>query len=45
MALFAMLYKHAGETVKTFIKDVKESTMKLIDDELKKVTVYQKGEY
>jgi hypothetical protein len=45
MALFAMLYRHAGETVKTFIKDVKESTMKLIDDELKKVTVYAKGEY
>jgi hypothetical protein len=45
MALFAMLYRHAGETVNTFIKDVKESTMKLIDDELKKVTVYAKGEY
>ena len=45
MALFAMLYKHAGEAVKSFIKDVKESTMKLIEDEFKKVTPYGKGEY
>jgi hypothetical protein len=45
MALFAMLYKHAGDAVKNFIKDVKESTMKLIDEEFKKVTPYAKGEY
>jgi len=45
MALFAMLYKHAGDTVKNFIKDVKESTMKLIDEELNKVTPYLRGEY
>jgi hypothetical protein len=45
MALFAMLYKHAGDTVKNFIKDVKDSTMKLIDEELNKVTPYAKGEY
>lgn len=45
MALFAMLYKHAGEAIKNFIKDVKESTMKLVDEEFKKVTPYAKGEY
>jgi hypothetical protein len=45
MALFAILYKHAGEAIKNFIKDVKESTMKLVDEEFKKVTPYAKGEY
>lgn len=45
MALFAMLYKHAGEAVKNFIKDVKESTMKLIEEEFNKVTPYAKGEF
>jgi hypothetical protein len=30
MALFAVMYKHAGETIKNFLKDIKESTMKLV---------------
>lgn len=45
MALMAMLYKHAGEAIRNFIKDVKESTMKLVEEEFKKVTPYGKGEY
>ena len=45
MALFAIIYKHAGEAIKNFLKDIKESTMKLIDEELAKVTPYKKGEY
>jgi hypothetical protein len=45
MALFAMIYKHAGEAIKSFLKDIKESTMKLIDEELAKVTPYKKAEF
>ena len=44
MALFAMLYKHVGEPVKNFLKDIKESTMKLIEEEFAKVTPLKKGE-
>ena len=44
MALFAMLYKHAGEAVKNFLKDIKESTMKLIEEEFAKITPLKKGE-
>ena len=45
MALFAMLYKHCGETVRSFMTDIKESTMKVIDEELKKITPLKKGEF
>lgn len=45
MALFAMMYKHAGEAIKNFLKDIKESTLKLIEEEFGKVTPYKKGEY
>jgi hypothetical protein len=45
MALFSIIYRHAGEAVRNFFKDIKESTMKLIEDELGKVTPYKKGEY
>lgn len=45
MALFAVMYKHVGETIKNFLKDIKESTMKLLDAEFAKVTVLKKGEF
>ena len=44
MALFAMLYKHLGEPVRNFMKDIKESTMKVIEEEFKKITPLKKGE-
>ena len=44
MALFAMIYKHVGEAVKNFMKDIKDSTMKLIEEEFSKVTPLKKGE-
>jgi len=44
MALFAMLYKHAGEAVRNFLKDIKESTSKLIEEEFTKITPLKKGE-
>jgi hypothetical protein len=45
MALFAIMYKHAGETIKNFLKDIKDSTMKLIEEEFNKVTPLKKGEH
>lgn len=45
MALFAIMYQHAGEAIKNFLKDIKESTMKLIEEEINKVTPYKKGEF
>lgn len=45
MALFAIMYRHAGEAIKNFLKDIKESTMKLIEEEFAKVTPYKKGEF
>jgi hypothetical protein len=44
MALFAMMYKHVGEPIKNFLKDIKESTMKLIEEEFGKITPLKKGE-
>jgi len=45
MALFAIMFQHAGEPIKNFLKDIKESTLKLIEEEFSKVTPYKKGEY
>jgi hypothetical protein len=39
------MFQHAGETIKNFLKDIKDSTMKLIEEEFAKVTPYKKGEY
>lgn len=44
MTLFAMLYKHVGEPIRNFLKDIKESTLKLIEEEFTKVTPLKKGE-
>lgn len=45
MALFAVIYKHAGEAVRAFLTDIKEATLKLIEAELDKVTPLKKGEF
>jgi hypothetical protein len=45
MQLFAMLFKHLGETVRNFLSDIKESTMKVIEEEFKKITPLKKGEF
>ena len=39
------MYKHVGETIRGFMSDIKESTMKLLDEEFKKVTPLKKGEH
>lgn len=45
MNLFSVMYKHVGEPIKNFLKDIKESTMKLIEAEFAKITPYKKGEF
>jgi hypothetical protein len=40
-----MIYRHAGEAVKNFLKDIKEATMKLINEEFEKITPLKKGEH
>lgn len=45
MQLFAMLFKHLGETIRNYLSDIKESTMKLIEEEFKKITPLKKGEF
>ena len=45
MVLFATVYKHLGEAVRTFLSDIKPSTMQLIDAEFEKVTPLKKGEF
>jgi len=45
MGLFTMLYKHLGEPLRSFMSEIKESTMKVIDEEFKKTTPLKKGEF
>lgn len=45
MKLFKEMYKHVGEALRSFMTEIKESTLKLIDAELKQVTKYGKGEH
>jgi cytoskeleton-associated protein 5 len=45
LKLFTNLYKHLGEAIRHFLSDIKDSTMKILEDEFKKVTPYAKGEF
>ena len=45
MKLFCEIYQHVGDVIRNFISDIKESTLKMIDAELNKITVYKKGEH
>lgn len=45
MKLFCEIYHHVGDVIRNFIADIKESTLKMIDAELNKITVYKKGEH
>ena len=40
--LICVIYKYVGEDIKILIKDIKESTLKIIEAELEKVTVIEK---
>ena len=43
-SLICVIYKYVGEDVKILIKDIKESTLKMIEAELEKVVVIEKKE-
>lgn len=43
--MFTKIYQHVGEAIRSFMGDIKESTLKLIDAELKSITPYKKGEH
>ncbi len=45
MKLLCEIYKHVGDVVRNFMGDIKDSTLKMIDAELGKVTPYKKGEH
>lgn len=45
MKLFAELYHHLGEAIRNFLTDIKESTLKVVEEEFKKITPYKKGEF
>ena len=45
MKLFSEIYQHVGDVIRNFMGDIKESTLKMIDAELNKITVYKKGEH
>ena len=42
--LICILYKYMGEDLKPLLKDIKESTLKMIEAELEKVTIIEKKE-
>ena len=42
--LICILYKYMGEDLKPLLKDIKESTLKLIEAELEKITIIEKKE-
>lgn len=43
--IFCSMYKHSGDKIRVFMEDIKEATLKVINDDLSKITPYQKGEY
>lgn len=45
LRLYVEIYKHVGEVIRSFLTDIKEATLKLIDNELKSVSQYAKGEH
>ena len=45
MKLFCEIYQHVGDVIRNFMADIKESTLKMIDAELNKITPYKKGEH
>ena len=43
--IFCSMYKHSGDKIRVFMEDIKEATLKVINDDLGKITSYQKGEF
>lgn len=45
MKLFCEIFQHVGDVIRNFMGDIKESTLKMIDAEINKMTQYKKGEH
>lgn len=45
MKLFSVLFQHAGEAIRNFLTEIKDSTLKLIEAEFAKITPYKRGEF
>jgi len=43
--MLSALYKHLGEGIRTFLKDIKDSTLAIINSEFDKITPFTKGEF
>lgn len=43
--MLCTIYKHLGESIRTFLKAIKDSTLSLIDSEFGKITPYKKGQF
>jgi len=43
--LFKTLFQHVGEPIRNFMNDIKESTLKVIEEEFKKTTPFKAGEF
>jgi hypothetical protein len=39
------MYKHMGDSIRTFLNNIKDSTLKLVEEEFSKVTVLPKGAF
>lgn len=45
IGMLSTLYKHLGEGIRKFLKDIKDSTLGVINSEFDKITPYAKGEF
>lgn len=43
--MLSTLYKHLGESIRTFLKDIKDSTLAVINAEFDKITPLAKGQF
>ena len=43
--MLCIVYKHLGESIRTFLKDIKDSTLSLIDSKFKEITPLPKGQF
>lgn len=45
ISMLSTMYKHLGEAIRTFLKDIKDSTLALINAEFDKITPLAKGQF
>ena len=43
--MLLVVYKHLGESISTFLKDIKDSTLSLIDSKFSQITPLAKGQF